>query len=73
MAKKLKATELFLSLGLVASLVTACGAPSADDATTEPDETGTTESVEGAPDAAAPDAAAPDAEEGGEGGEGGEG
>jgi hypothetical protein len=68
MAKKLKATELFLSLGLVASLVTACGAPPAEDATTEPDETGTTESVE-----EAPGAEAPDAEEGGEGGEGGEG
>lgn len=68
MAKKLKAVELFLALGMVASLATACGGPTEDGAATESDEAETTESVE-----EAPGAEAPAAEEGGEGGEGGEG
>jgi hypothetical protein len=76
MAKKLKAAELFLSLGLVATLATACGGPAEDAGTTGTDEAVPTETVE--PDAVTPDAEtpeAPDAEgaEGGEGGEGGEG
>jgi hypothetical protein len=72
MAKKLKAVELFLSLGMVASLATACGGPAKEGAAPEADGA---KSVETAPDASAPDTAAPDAEapEAEEGGEGGEG
>jgi len=66
MSKKLKAAELFLSLGLAATLVTGCGAPEGGEAVEE--DTGveevqpeTTEMPES------------ESDEGGEGGEGGEG
>ena len=84
MAKKLKATELFLSLGLVATLATACGGPSesgetgesdVSTPTEEPTEAGKMEEPAGTPTAepTAEPSAAPSADEGGEGGEGGEG
>lgn len=60
MSKKLKATELFLSLGLAATLVTGCGAP---DEGGEAVESGVeTEEVEGT--------GVETETEGGEGGEG---
>ena len=59
--KKIKATELFLSLGLAASLVTSCGEPAPEGG--EAVESDTTETIE----------EAPEESEGGEGGEGGEG
>ena len=65
MAKKLKAAELFLSLGLAATLVTSCGAPEENGEAIEGGETDV-ESVEGA------DGAESYETEGGEGGEGGE-
>ncbi|MGB3294661.1 MAG: hypothetical protein WBB01_16885 [Phormidesmis sp.] len=37
MAKKFKVTELFLSLGLIASLATACGGPTEDSDVIEGD------------------------------------
>jgi len=60
MKKKLKPTELFLSLGLVATLATACGGPTEGGEAVEGGEGETTEEPV-------------EAEEGGEGGEGGEG
>jgi hypothetical protein len=68
MARKLKATELFLSLGLVASLATACGGPAAEDGVVEPEGDAMEAPVE-----EAPAGEAPTEEAGGEGGEGGEG
>ena len=66
MAKKFKATELFLSLGLVASLATACGGPVEEGG----------EAVEDGGEAVEETVEEPveePMEEGGEGGEGGEG
>ncbi len=68
MAKKLKAAELFLSLGLIASLATACGGPTTGGDTVEGDG----DMMEAPADGTAPveqPAEAP-MEEGGEGGEG---
>ena len=73
MSKKLKATELFLSLGLAATLVTGCGAPDEGGEAIEGD-TDVEEVEPGAvePGAVEPETVEPEAE-GGEGGEGGEG
>lgn len=80
MTKKLKATELFLSLGLVATLATACGGPSeggetvesdVSTPTEEPTEAGKMDEPAGAP--MTEPTTAPSADEGSEGGEGGEG
>ncbi len=60
MARKLKAAELFLSLGLAASLFTACGPQEGGEATSDDEAPVPTEEVE------------PETE-GGEGGEGDEG
>lgn len=57
-SKKLKVTELFLSLGLAATLVTSCGGPAEEGGEAVEGDTTTTEEP---------------VEEGGEGGEGGEG
>ena len=63
MAKKFKATELFLSLGLIASLATACGGPAEEGG----------EAIEDGGEAIEEPIEEPLEEEGGEGGEGGEG
>lgn len=60
MARKLKAAELFLSLGLAASLFTACGPQEGGEATSDDEAPAPTEEVE------------PETEDG-EGGEGDEG
>lgn len=75
MAKKLKAAELFLSLGLVASLATACGGGTAEpgDAVESDQPAGMEAPAGGTSETPAPAAETPGAEEGGEGGEGGEG
>ncbi len=67
MAKKFKATELFLSLGLIASLATACGGPTEGGEEIEGDSEVIEEPMEEEP------IEEPLEEEGGEGGEGGEG
>ncbi|MGB3790877.1 MAG: hypothetical protein WA949_22910 [Phormidesmis sp.] len=67
MAKRLKSAELFLSLGLVVSLATACGTPEGGEGAEDIDETTPTEEVEGG------EVEEGESEEGGEGGEGGEG
>lgn len=72
MAKKLKAAELFLSLGLVASLATACGGPTEGGEAVE----GEGDAMEAPVEETTPMEEAEEApmeEEGGEGGEGGEG
>ncbi|MGC1305683.1 MAG: hypothetical protein WA885_00530 [Phormidesmis sp.] len=70
MAKRLKPVELFLSLGLIASLATACGGPAEDGDVIEEDGVGIEEPVEGTePMEEAPMEEEP-MEEGGEGGEG---
>ncbi len=73
MSKKLRAAELFLSLGLAATLVTGCGAPNEGGEAVEGDAGA--ETVEpGAVDPGNADPGAVDpGSEGGEGGEGGEG
>ncbi len=78
MAKKFKATELFLSLGLIASLGTACGGPTdsgdavegdGSETMEQPAEDGTME--EGAMEQPAEEGAMEEgSSEGGEGGEG---
>ena len=68
MAKKFKATELFLSLGLIASLATACGGPVEEGGESIEDGGEMIEEPAGEP-----IEEAEEAEEGGEGGEGGEG
>lgn len=75
MARKFKATELFLSLGLVASLATACGGPTdgGEAVESESGETMEQPAEDGATEAPAEDGAMEETEEGGEGGEGGEG
>ncbi|MGB7087563.1 MAG: hypothetical protein WBD47_18535 [Phormidesmis sp.] len=72
MAKKLKPVELFLSLGLVASLATACGGPTEDADVIEEDGVGIEEPVE-EEDLPEEDEMEEMEEDGGEGGEGGEG
>ncbi len=61
MARKLKAAELFLSVGLAASLFTACAPQEGGEATSDEEAPEPTEEVE------------PEGGEGGEGGEGDEG
>lgn len=77
MAKKFKATELFLSLGLVASLATACGGPTDGGEAVEGDggETMEQPAKDGTMEEPAMEEPAEEGamEEGGEGGEGGEG
>ena len=65
MAKKFKATELFLSLGLIASLATACGPAEEGGEAVEDGGEAIEETVE--------EPVEEPMEEGGEGGEGGEG
>lgn len=73
MTKKFKATELFLSLGLVASLATACGGPTEGGEAVEGDgETMEQPAEEGAVEEPV-EGEMEETEEGGEGGEGGEG
>ncbi len=75
MARKLKAAELFLSLGLAASLFTACGPQEGGEATSDDEAPAPTEEVEpeteggegGETEEVEPET------EGGEGGEGDEG
>jgi len=79
-SKKIKATELFLSLGLVATLATACGEPAedggeaieGDGTTTEEPAEATTEEMPGEESEYGEGTEEGAAEEG-EGGEGGEG
>ncbi len=66
MSKKLRATELFLSLGLAATLVTGCGAPEEGGEAVEGDTD--VEVVE--PEAVEPEVEGGEGDEGGEGGEG---
>lgn len=74
MVKKLKATELFLSLGLVATLATACGGPTEGGDAVEGDVSEPTEETMGEEGQMEEPAGVPaEGTEEGEGGEGGEG